>query len=104
MAAGVAEAEGGRVVSGQAAAVVAAVMGVFVAGALWSRRWAVREAARDALPIELRPDARRLLQVLDAHLNEYVAEDPDLWPVFGVGGNWDHSASHDTNQPEGDQQ
>lgn len=34
--------------SGAAAAVVAAVMGVFVAGALLSRRWALRAAARDA--------------------------------------------------------
>jgi len=35
------------------------------------------------------PDNLRLLQDLDAHLDEYVCEDPDLWDAFGRGGNWD---------------
>jgi hypothetical protein len=41
------------------------------------------------------PDQLRLLEEMDAHLDEYVAEDPDLWDVFGRGGNWDVQAGLD---------
>lgn len=50
---------------------------------------------------EAGPDDLWLPQDLDEHLDEYVAADPDLWEVFGVGGSWgvpdpDHTTDHTT--------
>lgn len=93
MAAGVAEAEGGRVVSGQAAAVVAAVMGVFVAGALWSRRWAVREHARDEAARQAPPAPAPVVET-EPGVDLSVQDELDRW--------WALPAHRKTTTPEGD--
>lgn len=44
---------------------------------------------RPYMPVrrEVGPDRLCVLHDLDAHLDEYVAEDPDLWNAFGSDNN-----------------
>jgi hypothetical protein len=74
-----------------------AVITVVTPVLLWQihRAWRA-EQAKNTDPYETGMDDPRLPASLDEHLNGYVAADPDLWEVFGVGGPWDVLGPGDT--------
>lgn len=62
-------------------AVIAALSGLYVLAAVWVWRRDRRRARAE--------ERAAAFTDLDAHLDEYAAEDPDLWDAFGRGSTWD---------------
>lgn len=79
--------------TGAEAGVAAAVMGVFVAGALWSRRWAVREHAREVAARQAPPAP---VVETEPGVDLSVQDELERW--------WALPAHRKTTTPEGDQQ
>ncbi|MFE2967511.1 hypothetical protein ACFXKC_28335 [Streptomyces sp. NPDC059340] len=68
------------------AAVVVAVIWLQVRRALQECDRIITDAqVRTETVHDVGPDSLRLLENTDAHITEYVAEDPDLWEAFGPG-------------------
>lgn len=93
----------------EAFAIVCAVLLVGTPVCLWQihRAWRA-EQAKNADPYDVGPDALRLLQDLDTHLDEYVAADTELAAGFdrlrrAIRDEQRNGPDHTTTNPTGDQ-